>query len=629
MAEEAIALDPEFPPSYHVLAITHMMDVWFRTTKSPKQSLKRAVELTQKALSLDDSFATAHGFLGFLYTMLRQYDKGIAEGERAVALDPNGAWSHFYLGFALRSAGRYEEAVQVIEKSIRLNPFPPGFYLRTACGAYIGTERYEEAIAAAKKAVTIAPNDFLSHSCLAAAYSLAGREEEARSAAEEVLRINPKFSLEYQAKMIPFKNKRHLERHLNALRKAGLPQTPPLPLPDKPSIAVLPFVNMSGDPEQEYFSDGISESIITGLSKTPGLFVIARNSTFTYKGKPTKVQKVGRELGVHYVLEGSVQRSGDRVRITAQLVDAKSGNHVWAERYDRDLKDIFALQDEITVKIISALDVKLLLGGDEAAPYMRSGTKNLQAYLKYMEAFQYIARGTPDDYALARKLSEEAIASDPEYPSAYIVLAMTHIIDAMLGTSKSPRKSLGIAFKLAQKVLAMDESDARGHVILGNVYGAKREHEKAIAELERAVVLDPNNALGYMFLGSRLAFGGRPQEAIPLLKKSMRLSPVSQNHASMCLFRFGIAYRLMGQQEEALSALKKAANIRPNFWGIQLYLAATYIDLGREEEARAAAAEVRRIFQKFSLERYAKRHAYKDQAEWGRFIEALRKSGLK
>jgi len=222
MAQEAIALDPEFPLSYQLLAVTHMMDVWFRTTKSPKQSLKRAVELTQKAITLDDSYAIAHGFLGFLYTMLRKHDKGIVEGEKAVALDPNGAISYYYLGFALRYAGRFEEAVQVIEKSIRLNPFPPVIYFRSVAAAYIGAERYEEAIAAAKKAVAVVPNDFLSYSTLAAAYSLAGREEEARSAAEEVLRINPKYSLNYIKKRLPFKNKGDLEQFTTALRKAGL-----------------------------------------------------------------------------------------------------------------------------------------------------------------------------------------------------------------------------------------------------------------------------------------------------------------------------------------------------------------------------------------------------------------------
>jgi adenylate cyclase len=433
MLEEAIALDPEFPPPYHLLAATHMMEVWFRTTKSPKQSLKRAVELTQKALTLDDSYAGAHGFLGFLYTMLRKHDKAIMEAQKGVALDPNGSQSYYYLGFSLRYAGRFAEAVQAIEKAIRLNPFPPLLYFRSACMAYIGAGRYEEAIAAAKKAVTLSPDDFLAHISLSAAYSLAGREEEARSTAEEVLRINPKFSLDYQAKILPFKNKRDLEQFVDALSKAGLPETPPLPLPDKPSIAVLPFVNMSGDPKQEYFSDGITEEIITALSKTPKLFVIARNSTFTYKGKPVKVQQVGRELGVKYVLEGSVRKAADKVRITAQLVDAQTGRHLWAERYDRDLKDIFALQDEITMKIINALQVVLTEG--ERARLLAKGTDNLQAYLKFWQASEHFLTMSKEGNALARRLVKEAIALDPNYAAAYCYLGVTYYMDVMHGSS--------------------------------------------------------------------------------------------------------------------------------------------------------------------------------------------------
>jgi adenylate cyclase len=626
--EEAIALDPEYASAYFRLGQTHFMDPVFGLSKSPRKSYQKAAKLFQKALAIDESHPFANSLLAIVYAVQRQHEKSLAQAERAVSLYPNMAVSNVNLGGALFRVGRYEEAIRSLEKGIRLNPKGPEPYFRYLGVAYCYTGRYEEAIATLKKAVDRAPDSTLSHVSLAAIYSIAGREEEARAEAAEVLRLDPKFSLERHAKVNSWR-KAEKEPWLAALRKAGLPETPPLPLPDKPSIAVLPFVNMSGDPEQEYLNDGITEQIITSLSKVSDLFVIARTSSFKYKGKDVDVRRVGRDLGVRYVLEGSVQRSGDRLRITAQLVDAKSGNHVWAERYDRELKDIFALQDEITVKIISALDVKLLMGGDEAAPYYRRGTKNLQALLKSMEAYQYIQRGTPGDYALARKLAEEAIASDPEYPPPYGILAMTHILDFLLGTSKSPRESLGKGFKLAHKMLAMDESDARGHVILGNAYGFKREHEKAIAELERALVLDPNNALGHMNLGHQLANGGRPQEAIPFLKKSMRLSPLSKKHASMCLFRLGLAYRLMGQYEEALSALKKAADIRPNFWAIQLHLAATYIHLGREEEARAAAAEVRRILQNFSLERYAKRVAFKNKADTEHFIEALRKAGLK
>jgi len=523
MLEEAIALDPGFPPPYHLLAATHMMDVWFRTTKSPKQSLKRAVELTQKALALDDSYADAHGFLGFLYTMLRKHDKAIIEGEKGVALDPNGSQSHYYLGFALRYAGRFEEAVQVIEKAIRLNPFPPLLHFRSACMAYIGAGRYEEAIAAAKKVVTLAPDDFLAHVSLAAAYSLAGREEEARSAAEEVLRIHPKFSLDYQAKILPFKNKRDLEQFVDALRKAGLPETPPLPLPDKPSIAVLPFVNMSGDPEQEYFSDGITEEIITALSKIPKMFVIARTSSFKYKGKEVDVRTVGRELGVRYVLEGSVRKSEDQLRITSQLVDAKTGNHLWAERYDRGLTDIFALQDEITMKIINALQVELTEG--EHARLWGKGTHNLQAYLKSLRGRELYLTQTKENCALARRTAEEAIALDPEYPPPYHVLSVTHFMDVIFRTTKSPQQSMKQAVELAEKAIALDDSYALAHGWLGFLYTFLRKYEEGIAEAEKGVALDPNGAHGYLYLNVALRFAGRIEEAVQAIEKAIRLNP--------------------------------------------------------------------------------------------------------
>ncbi len=223
-AEEAIALDPEYAPPYHVLSITHFMDTLFRTTKSPKQSMTRAVELIQKAIALDDSYALAHGWLGVLYVYLRKYEESIMEAQKCVALDPNGAHGYLYLSMVLRFAGRFEEAVQAIEKAIRLNPFPPNTYFRQACGTYSFVGRYEEAIAAGKKAVTVSPNDEIAHTLLSAAYSLAGRQEEARIAAAEVLRLNPKFSAVFAGKMSPFKNQADREYVTGALRKAGLPE---------------------------------------------------------------------------------------------------------------------------------------------------------------------------------------------------------------------------------------------------------------------------------------------------------------------------------------------------------------------------------------------------------------------
>ena len=229
-----------------------------------------------------------------------------------------------------------------------------------------------------------------------------------------------------------------------------------LPLPDKPSIAVLPFVNMSGDPQQEYFSDGLTEEIITALSKTPKLFVIARNSSSVYKGKAVNVQQVSRELGVKYVLEGSVRRSGNQLRMTAQLIDATTGSHLWAERYDRELKDIFATQDEITMKILTSLQVSLTEG--EMARMQAKGTNNLDAYLLFLQGSGEARRMNKDGNFLGRQMAEKAIALDPKYALAYNLLATTYVNEVPLGLSEDPRLSLKKAMELAQKALALDNS---------------------------------------------------------------------------------------------------------------------------------------------------------------------------
>jgi adenylate cyclase len=401
------------------------------------------------------------------------------------------------------------------------------------------------------------------------------------------------------------------------------PKKMALPLPDKPSIAVLPFTNMSGEKEQEYFSDGITENIITGLSKIPRLFVIARNSTFIYKGKGVKVQQVAEELGVRYVLEGSVQRSGDRVRITAQLIDALTGNHLWAERYDRDLKDIFAVQDEVTVKILISMRLKLT----EGIQVLRGRPpRNLEAYLKILQAQEYIQRFNIEGNIMGKQLAEEAIALDPEFAGAYTYLAGAHMMDVWLGLSKSPKESLEKAVELSQKAISLDPKDSHHYALLGYLYTMKRDYDKAIAEGEKAVALDPGGADAHAWLGQSLNFADKPKEAIPLFEKAIRLNPFGP---TWYFLNFGHSYRLTGQYQEAITQYKKALRIAPNNIMAHLSLAGTYSLLGRDEEARAEAEEVLRINAKFSLESYAKTLPFKNQAQTDRFVEALRKAGLK
>jgi adenylate cyclase len=396
------------------------------------------------------------------------------------------------------------------------------------------------------------------------------------------------------------------------------------PLPDKPSIAVLPFVNMSGDSKEEYFSDGITEEIITALSKVPYLFVISRQSTFTYKGKPVKVKQVSEELGVRYVLEGGVRKEGNKVRITAQLIDALTGHHLWADRYDRDLKDIFALQDEITMKIITAMQVKLTVG--ELANLWAEGTKNLDAYLKCMEAYTNYLRTTKEGNALGKKLAEEVIALDPKYPRGYVLLAQIYLWDILLGTTESPEKSLAKAKDLAEKAIALDNSESTAQGILGSIYLMSRQHDKAVIQVERAISLNPNDAFNRIRLGFVLLNSGRPQEAISALKNSRRLNPIpSQQY----YFQLVTAYRLSGQYKEAVETGEEALRQVPNNINIYLQLGAAYMMMGREEEARAAAIEVMKINPRFSLDWYAKTIYFKNQNDIDKTIDALRKAGLK
>jgi adenylate cyclase len=400
------------------------------------------------------------------------------------------------------------------------------------------------------------------------------------------------------------------------------------PLPDVPSIAVLPFVNMSEDPKQEFFSDGITENIITGLSKIPRLFVIARNSTFIYKGKGVKVQQVAEELGVRYVLEGSVQRSGDRVRVNAQLIDALTGHHLWAERYDRDLTDLFALQDDITMKILTAIRVKLTEGEVSSvySKYFR-GKQGFDCYLKLMEAAKHSDRNTIEDNNVARRLTEEAISMCPENPVGYAQLSRVYMQDAMFGNTKALRETLEKGEELVKKALAMDDSIPIAHVLLAGFYTMRREYDKAIAEDERAVALHPGGSEAYSSYGAVLLYACRPEEAIPMFQKAIRLNPNAE--ANYFVF-FGMALRMTGRFEEAVSAYKKALQSAPDNIGAHLALVVAYSMMGREREARAEAQEVLRINPKFSLDYHTRSSLFfKDQSQTDKVVNAMRKAGLK
>jgi adenylate cyclase len=395
-----------------------------------------------------------------------------------------------------------------------------------------------------------------------------------------------------------------------------------LPLPAKPSIAVLPFTNLSRDSEQEYFSDGLTDDLITDLAKLSGLFVIARNSVFTYKGQAVNVADVGRALGVRYVVEGSVRKAGPRVRINTQLIDATTGHHLWAERYDRELTDIFALQDEVTQKIVAALEVKLTRG--EQQQLSRPPTVNLEAYDYALRGWEYFHRITKEANVQARHLFEQALTRDPEFAGAYAGVGMTYWLEWLLQWNEDPRV-LERALELTQQAVARDDSLSQAHTLLGWVYLSKNRETEALAELARAIALNPNDADAYARLGAALIFVGRPSEAIELEETAMRLDP---HYPPLYLFFLGLAYYWTGHAEEAVTALKRALIRNPEFLAAHLHLAVAYSELGQEAEARAEVAAVLRLTPNYSLAGVRQRLPYKDPVVFERLLAALRNAGL-
>jgi adenylate cyclase len=397
-----------------------------------------------------------------------------------------------------------------------------------------------------------------------------------------------------------------------------------LALPDKPSIAVLPLANLSDDPQQEYFSDGMTEDLITALSKISGLFVIARTSVFTYKGKPVKVQQVSQDLGVRYVLEGSVRKAAERVRITAQLIDATTGAHLWAERYDRVLEDVFTVQDEITRNIVTALEVQLTSG--EQVRLWRQGTTNPEAYDTFLRGRDHAMRKTREHIVQARRLFEHAIELDPGFAIAYVGLASTFTLEVRLGWSPSLAASLDRARELTHKALALDDALADAYAQLGYISLLQRQHAQAITAGQQAIALSPSGAEVHALLAVTLNFSGRPEDGLAMIEKAMRLSPV---YPSWYLHVLGMSHYLVGRYEEALAAFTHSRDRYPDVWFPYVGLLLTSMQLGREGDARAAAAELLRRDPAFSLERYAAIQPYQNPADLTHELDILRQGGLK
>ena len=393
-------------------------------------------------------------------------------------------------------------------------------------------------------------------------------------------------------------------------------------LSNKPSIAVLPFTNLSGDPEQEYFSDGITNDIMTDLSKFKGLLIIASNTVFTYKGTPVKAKKVSQELGVRYVVEGSIQKTDDRVRINAQLIDTATGHHLWAERYERNLKDIFALQSEIVQTIVATLAIKV----DEAeiARAMRKNTTSLEAYDYVMRGWQYFSLRTRPANVKAKEMFRKAIELDPDYSDAYWALGLAQLLNATAGWTEFYSETLQQAQDLAKKALSLEESNAGPHALLGSCYLFQGEYDLAISELQRSIELNPNDPYGYRYLGWGLLYAGLTDDAIKALETTLRLNP---NTDAGSFYFLGSGYYLTGRYDDAIRTLKQGLGREYNHADSQIVLAASYAQAGQLEDAANAAKMVLMLRPFFEFDSYGM--AFRNPADRERIREGLRKAGLK
>ena len=391
---------------------------------------------------------------------------------------------------------------------------------------------------------------------------------------------------------------------------------------DRPSIAVLPFDNLSGDPEQGYFADGITEDIITDLSKVSGLFVIARNSSFAYKGQVPDVRKVSRELGVRYVLEGSVRRAAGRIRINAQLIDAMTGGHLWAERYDRDLEDIFAVQDEVTRTIVGALRVKLT--ADEEARRESLRKVNPEAYDLLVRASQNILQFRPDALREARAMLERAIELDPALAVAYARLSIVHSVEYANQWNDPQPNHLTKALALARKAVELDENEPRAHDALAIALLWSRQLDEAERAAERMIELDPNYASGYLELGNVRHFKGEHESAAELYTQAHRLDP----QFDLALHFLGRALFALRRFDEAEAAFKRRLALIPRSDMTRFYLASLYGHTGRHDEARRVWRELLEIKPDFSVGHFKRILPYRDPASFDWFVDGVREAGI-
>jgi len=562
-------------------------------------------------------------------------EEAVAAAERMIELAPNWDRSHFLLGSALIPQGQFLAAAQEMNRTMRLNPRPPAAYLMAMGWVNLRAGREREAVQMWERARAANPDQIWARVALASHYEERGRHKEARAAVEEILRVNPDLTAKQAAALAYERTGPEYRAEVEErLRRAGLPEVAqpaddPFTVPgfgEAPAIAVLPFDNMSADPDQEYFADGLAEELITALTIRGNFPVIARNSSFRYRGGSVDVKQVSRELGVRYIVEGSVRRADDRVRMSVQLIDATTGRHVWAETYDRELREIFNLHDEITEAIVGAINPTLMRF--EATRVARREPESLDAYDHSMRGMWHLFKRTKEDNAKARALFERAIEMDSERAFPFFGLSTTHYGDVLFQWSDSPRRSIEEALRTAQRCAALDHTYHNCQFALGWAYSLGGRREEAIAAFETGIRFNSSAAGGYFALGLVFGVTGRPDDGIAHLEKAIRLSP---QDVRMGFFVTGIAFAhfAAGRYERAVEWAQRSLARDPDYHITHGTLAASHAHLGHVDAASRAVQEMLRRNPEFSPDTFSKVFAIADAAFIESWLDGLRKAGLK
>jgi adenylate cyclase len=630
--EKAIALDPAYGLAHALLALMLYAE-WGADTTGSDAALDRAFELAKRAVALDENESMCQFMLGLVLLMRRSFDLAEQYHRRAVEMNPNNPQHLADMGSLLVYLGRPDEGLEWLTKARRVDPyFAPAWYWHQLGFAHLTARRYDEAIKAFERSATL---PYWVRGYIAACHAQLGRMAQAKEWAAQALRLKPDFSATRNALKEPFKHQRDLDHLLDALRKAGIPDAAPQPTPDsrgsgqvppaaatdlRPALAVLPLQDLGGG--EEYFSDGLTEDLITALASWRSFPVIARNSTFTYKGRTVDIKQVARELGARYVVEGSVRKDGGRVRVAVQLIDGATGHHLWANKYDRDLRDVFALQDELTHQLAAMIAPEL-----ERAEIKRASIKrpsDLDAWDCYLRGMALLAQFTPQGNADARALFERAAALDPGYADAFTGLAVSHNRDLLLQCATDRASCIESAMAAARRAVALDPSSAAAHSALATVHIWREEHDLSLAEARLAVELNPHDALTLHALGNKSDLAG-DGEGIDRMVRAQALNPLDpERHSHLCFL--ARAYVNARRYDDAVACARAAIQRRPDYPPAHFILAVALGHLGRGAEARAALARCDELRPGFVAGRAGWR-PYVSAASNDHLHEGLRKAG--